>query len=74
MSDTPPNDDLPEWWKRLSAEEQASLRRIMGKDWQPSGTIEEVGRAFDVTRERIRKIEERALRKLRGGGEDDKKK
>lgn len=70
----PPNDDLPEWWKKLSAEEQASLRRIMGEGWQPSGSVEEVGRAFDVTRERIRQIEERALKKLRGGGDDDKKK
>ena len=73
MPDLPPNDDLPEWWKKLTAEEQAALRRVMGKDWQPSGAIEDVGRAFDITRERIRQIEERALKKLRGGGDDDSK-
>jgi DNA-directed RNA polymerase sigma subunit (sigma70/sigma32) len=75
MSDTPPNrpdDDVPEWWKRLNAEEQAFLRRIMGKDWQPSRR-EEVERAFDLTRERIRQIEQRALKKLRGRGGDDNK-
>ncbi len=73
MSDTPPNDDLPEWWKQLSAEEQAFFRRIMGNNWRPGRTIEDVGRAFDLTRERIRQIEERALKKLRGRGNDDKK-
>ena len=69
MSDTPPSDDLPEWWKQLSPQEQAFFRRIMGKDWRPSQAAKEVGRMFDVTRERIRQIEERALKKLRGGNE-----
>jgi DNA-directed RNA polymerase sigma subunit (sigma70/sigma32) len=73
MSDMPPKDNLPEWWKKLTAEEQATLRRIMGKDWKPGATMEDVGRAFDVTRERIRQIEERALKKLRGGDDNDKK-
>ena len=36
MSDTPPNDDLPEWWKQLNPDEQAFFRRIMGKNWRPS--------------------------------------
>jgi DNA-directed RNA polymerase sigma subunit (sigma70/sigma32) len=71
MSGTPPNDELPEWWKRLGPEEQARLRQIMGADWTPGATMEDVGRQFDITRERIRQIEERALKKLRGG--DDKK-
>jgi len=74
MPDMPPNDDLPEWWKKLTAEEQAALRRVMGKEWQPSDEIEDVGRTFDITRERIRQIEERALKKLRGSGDDDSKK
>ena len=73
MSDTPPNDELPEWWRQLSAEEQAFFRRIMGKEWRPGRTIEDVGKAFDITRERIRQIEERALKKLRGRGNDNKK-
>ena len=75
MSDTPPDrpdDDLPDWWKQLSADEQAALRRVMGEDWRPSRK-EEVERAFDLTRERIRQIEQRALKKLRGRGGDDAK-
>jgi DNA-directed RNA polymerase sigma subunit (sigma70/sigma32) len=76
MSDAPvdsPDDDLPEWWKRLSPEEQAALRRVMGENWRPSHK-EEIQRAFDLTRERIRQIEQRALRKLRDsdGGDDAK--
>jgi DNA-directed RNA polymerase sigma subunit (sigma70/sigma32) len=74
MSDTPPTDperELPEWWKRLTPEEQASLRRILGENWQPSEKAEEdIARAFEETHRRIRDIERRALKKLRGG--DDK--
>lgn len=69
MSDTPPSDDLPEWWKQLNPDEQVFLRRLMGENWRPGRAAEEVGRMFDVTRERIRQIEERALKKLRGGDE-----
>ena len=36
-----------------------------GIDMSTDHTLEEVGRQFDVTRERIRKIEAKALRKLR---------
>jgi DNA-directed RNA polymerase sigma subunit (sigma70/sigma32) len=66
-----PDDELPEWWKQLSPDEQAALRRVMGENWRPSRK-EEVERRFDLTRERIRQIEERALRKLRGRGDDKK--
>ena len=34
-------------------------------DWKKARTLEEVGKEFDVTRERIRQIEAKALRKLR---------
>jgi thioesterase domain-containing protein len=34
-------------------------------------TLEELGRMFEATRERIRQIEQRALRKLRGGGDNE---
>ena len=73
MSDDTPSgsDNLPEWWQRLTPDEQASLRRIMGDNWQPSEDIEKVGREFDIVRERIRQIEQRALKKLRG--DDDGK-
>ena len=73
MPDTPPSDDLPDWWKQLTPEDQAFFRRIMGPNWRPSRDIEDVGRAFDITRERIRQIEERALKKLRRRGGDDEK-
>jgi RNA polymerase primary sigma factor len=36
-----------------------------GIDMSTDHTLEEVGRQFDVTRERIRQIEAKALRKLR---------
>ena len=40
------------------------IRRFGLEDGHPR-TLEEVGREFDVTRERIRQIEAKALRKLR---------
>jgi DNA-directed RNA polymerase sigma subunit (sigma70/sigma32) len=78
MSDKPPvaaDEEPPEWWKRLTPEDQAFLRRIMGESWRPSGKAEQdVVRAFAETRRRIQDIEQRALRKLRGGGNRDDKK
>ena len=49
----------------LTEREQNVLRLRFGlDDWRPR-TLEEVGREFNVTRERIRQIEAKALRKLR---------
>ena len=45
-------------------EKQVIIRRFGLEDGHPR-TLEEVGREFDVTRERIRQIEAKALRKLR---------
>ncbi len=45
-------------------EKQVIIRRFGLEDGHPR-TLEEVGREFDVTRERIRQIESKALRKLR---------
>ena len=39
--------------------------KIQGADFLKARTLEEVGKEFDVTRERIRQIEAKALRKLR---------
>ena len=64
-------DDLPEWWKKLNAEERAVFRNALGEDWRPGEMLSDVARAFDITRERIRLIEKRALEKLEG--DDDKK-
>ena len=49
----------------LSAREQRVLRLRFGLDDGRQRTLEEVGDEFNVTRERIRQIEAKALRKLR---------
>ncbi len=49
----------------LTAREAKVLRMRFGIDMNTDHTFEEVGRQFDVTRERIRQIEAKALRKLR---------
>lgn len=49
----------------LTAREEKVLRMRFGIDMNTDHTLEEVGRQFDVTRERIRQIEAKALRKLR---------
>jgi DNA-directed RNA polymerase sigma subunit (sigma70/sigma32) len=72
MSDTPPDDEVPEWWKQLSPDAQAFCRRIMGRKWRPGRTPDELWPVFDVTREQIRQIEEKALKKLSGRDNDDK--
>ena len=48
----------------LTPREQKVLRMRYGIDESSEHTLEEVGQAFDVTRERIRQIEAKALRKL----------
>ncbi|WWO99536.1 MAG: RNA polymerase sigma factor RpoD [Candidatus Dasytiphilus stammeri] len=49
----------------LTAREAKVLRMRFGIDMSTDHTLEEVGKQFDVTRERIRQIEAKALRKLR---------
>ncbi|MDR2421568.1 MAG: RNA polymerase sigma factor RpoD [Oscillospiraceae bacterium] len=51
--------------KTLSPREEMVLRMRFGLDDGRARTLEEVGRQFNVTRERIRQIEAKALRKLR---------
>ncbi len=52
----------------LTPREERVLRMRFGIGEQTACTLEEVGREFDVTRERIRQIEAKALAKLRGPG------
>jgi len=49
----------------LTQRESKVLRMRFGIDMNTDHTLEEVGKQFDVTRERIRQIEAKALRKLR---------
>ena len=49
----------------LTGREAKVLRMRFGIDMNSDHTLEEVGKQFDVTRERIRQIEAKALRKLR---------
>jgi len=51
--------------RTLTAREEKILRMRFGIEDGSERTLEEVGRSFDVTRERIRQIEAKALRKLR---------
>ncbi len=56
----------------LSPREAKVLRMRFGIEMQSDHTLEEVGKQFDVTRERIRQIETKALRKLRHPSRADK--
>src|SRR6202041_2390613 len=49
----------------LTPREAKGLRMRFGIEMNTDHTLEEVGKQFDVTRERIRQIEAKALRKLR---------
>lgn len=59
------HEQLMESLETLTAREQQVLRLRFGLDDGRPRTLEEVGRVFHVTRERIRQIEAKALRKLR---------
>ena len=56
----------------LTPREAKVLRMRFGIDMNTDHTLEEVGKQFDVTRERIRQIEAKALRKLRHPSRSDR--
>lgn len=62
---------IEEILKNLTAREAKVLRDRFGIDLQNSANLEEIGKQFEVTRERIRQIEAKALRKLRKRMDDD---
>ncbi len=60
--------------KMLSPKEEGVLRRRFGMDNGRTHTLEEIGRQLDISRERVRQIEKRALEKLKNAaGEKDLK-
>ena len=59
------SDSTHEILSSLTPREAKVLRMRFGIDMNTDHTLEEVGKQFDVTRERIRQIEAKALRKLR---------
>ena len=58
-------EQLEQVLSTLTDREEQVLRMRFGLDDGKAHTLEEVGKEFDVTRERIRQIESKALRKLR---------
>ena len=58
-------EQLSDVLSTLTPREEKVLRLRFGLEDGRSRTLEEVGREFNVTRERIRQIEAKALRKLR---------
>jgi RNA polymerase primary sigma factor len=55
----------------LTPREAKVLRMRFGIEMASDHTLEEVGKQFDVTRERIRQIEAKALRKLKHPSRSD---
>lgn len=51
--------------KLLTDKEQKVLRAFFGIDGSPEMTLEEIGEKYNLTRERVRQIKEKALRRLR---------
>ena len=58
-------DSINEIFEKLTPREEKVLRMRFGLKMRTDHTLEDVGKQFDVTRERIRQIEAKALRKLR---------
>ena len=59
------NEDIDSVLKTLTPREEAVIRLRFGLEDGRCHTLEQVGLQFNVTRERIRQIEAKALRKLR---------
>jgi DNA-directed RNA polymerase sigma subunit (sigma70/sigma32) len=66
------SEKLRSFLDTLTTREAKVLRMRFGIEMNTDHTLEEVGKQFDVTRERIRQIEAKALRKLRHPSRSDK--
>jgi RNA polymerase primary sigma factor len=58
-------DETASMLKTLSPREEKVIRLRFGIGCESEHTLQEIGREFDLTRERIRQIEAKALRQLR---------
>lgn len=61
-----PADIISSLFKYLSGKEEDVLRRRFGLGGKERETLENIGKVYNVTRERIRQIERTAIRKLKG--------
>jgi len=65
MQRTMDHDQLQEWLSQLSAQERQVLDLRFGINGAERSTLAQIGRLMDVSRERVRQVELRALQKLR---------
>ncbi|MFA6524704.1 MAG: sigma factor-like helix-turn-helix DNA-binding protein [Patescibacteria group bacterium] len=61
-----PSDTVSSLLKYLTNKEEDVLRRRFGLSGQAKETLEAIGKAYNVTRERIRQIENSAIKKIKG--------
>ncbi len=62
-----PSETLTLLLKELTPKEEETLERRFGLRDQPKETLEEIGKRYAVTRERVRQIEEMAIKKIKSG-------
>jgi len=58
-------EQLERWLSHLSDQERQVLQLRFGLEGEQRHTLAEIGRQLDVSRERVRQVELKALRKLR---------
>ena len=58
-------ENLPGWLSQLNEREQKILRLRFGLDGEEPLTLAEIGRQINVSRERVRQLEAKAILKLR---------
>ncbi len=59
-----PSETLSQLLKELTPKEEETLERRFGLRDQARETLEEIGKRFEVTRERVRQIEEMAVKNI----------
>ena len=64
MTDSP-NDEISSMFTTLNPREAAVIKMRFGLDEYSEHTLEQIGQSLSLTRERVRQIEAKALRKLR---------